>query len=88
MNLGTPSYMSILEQLHNSSHMILLIVLGFEHGTMLVCLFVCYGTPAEVWGLAPTIYGLGFPCLPLGPLLQLTELILKVFGGHALQTDN
>ena len=26
-----------------------------------VCLFVCYGTPAEVWGLGPTwtIYGLG-----------------------------
>ena len=24
----------------------------------------------------------------LGPLLPLTELILKVFGGHALRTDN
>ena len=28
-----------------------------------VCLFVCYGTPAEVWGLGPTwtIYGQGDP---------------------------
>ena len=24
----------------------------------------------------------------LGPLLQLTELILKAFGGHAQRTDN